>query len=308
MPIRVENGLPAREVLESENIFMMGENRAATQRVRPLNIIILNLMPVKQDYETQLLRALSNTPIQVNVTYLNVSGHESKNTPASHINKFYVTFDQVQDEFYDGMIITGAPVENLPFEEVTYWEELCWIMEWTKTHVTSTFHICWGALAGIWYHYNIEKVALPEKLSGIYVHRVLDRCEPLVRSFDDLFYAPHSRYSGVREEDVLAHSQLQLLAVSEEAGVYLVKSRDGKQVFLFGHPEYDRMSLDSEYKRDVAKGIEIAPPVRYYENDDPSCTPLLTWRCHANMLYTNWLNFYVYQVTPYSWKSRQLEG
>lgn len=302
MPIRVENGLPAREVLESENIFMMGENRAATQRVRPLNIIILNLMPVKQDYETQLLRALSNTPIQVNVTYLNVSGHESKNTPASHINKFYVTFDQVEEEFYDGMIITGAPVENLPFEEVTYWEELCRIMEWSKTHVTSTFHICWGALAGIWYHYGIEKVALPEKLSGIYVHRVLDRCEPLVRSFDDLFYAPHSRYSGVREEDVLAHDKLQLLAVSEQAGVYLVKSRDGKQVFLFGHPEYDRMSLDSEYKRDVERGISIDPPLHYYENDDPSCTPLLTWRCHANMLYTNWLNFYVYQVTPYSWK------
>ena len=302
MPIRVENGLPAREVLESENIFMMGENLAATQRVRPLNIIILNLMPVKQDYETQLLRALSNTPIQVNVTYLNVSGHESKNTPASHINKFYVTFDQVEEEFYDGMIITGAPVENLPFEEVTYWEELCRIMEWSKTHVTSTFHICWGALAGIWYHYGIEKVALPEKLSGIYVHRVLDRCEPLVRSFDDLFYAPHSRYSGVREEDVLAHDKLQLLAVSEQAGVYLVKSRDGKQVFLFGHPEYDRMSLDSEYKRDVERGISIDPPLHYYENDDPSCTPLLTWRCHANMLYTNWLNFYVYQVTPYSWK------
>ena len=302
MPIRVENGLPAREVLESENIFMMGENRAATQRVRPLNIIILNLMPVKQDYETQLLRALSNTPIQVNVTYLNVSGHESKNTPASHINKFYVTFDQVEEEFYDGMIITGAPVENLPFEEVTYWEELCRIMEWSKTHVTSTFHICWGALAGIWYHYGIEKVALPEKLSGIYVHRVLDRCEPLVRSFDDLFYAPHSRYSGVREEDVLAHDKLQLLAVSEQAGVYLVKSRDGKQVFLFGHPEYDRMSLDSEYKRDVERGISNDPPLQYYENDDPSCTPLLTWRCHANMLYTNWLNFYVYQVTPYSWK------
>lgn len=302
MPIRVENGLPAREVLESENIFMMGENRASTQRVRPLDIIILNLMPVKQDYETQLLRALSNTPLQVNVTYLNVSTHESKNTPASHINKFYVTFEQVKEEFYDGMIITGAPVENISFEDVNYWPELCQIMEWSKTHVTSTFHICWGAMAGIWYHFGVEKVNLPEKLSGVYCHRILDRCEPLIRSFDDVFYAPHSRYSGVRKEDVLHHPQLQLLAESENAGVYLVKSRDGRQVFLFGHPEYDRMSLDSEYKRDLDKGIEIAPPVNYYENDEAACTPLLTWRCHANMLYTNWLNFYVYQVTPYSWK------
>lgn len=300
MPIRVQNDLPARAVLESENIFMMGEMRASMQRVRPLNIIILNLMPVKQDYETQLLRALSNTPLQVNVTYLNVTSHHSKNTPATHINKFYTTFPQVKQDFYDGMIITGAPVEDLDFEEVEYWEELKEIMEWSKTHVTSTFHICWGAMAGLYYHFGIPKMQFGEKLSGIYLHHVLDRCEPLVRSFDDVFYAPHSRYSGVDRQEVLNHHQLQLLAESDEAGVYLVKSRDGRQVFLFGHPEYDRMSLDAEYKRDVKKGIEIAPPIHYYENDDPQMTPLLTWRCHANMLYTNWLNFYVYQVTPYS--------
>ncbi len=299
MPIRVENDLPARAVLESENIFMMGEMRASMQRVRPLNIIILNLMPVKQDYETQLLRALSNTPLQINVTYLNVTSHQSKNTPASHINQFYTTFPHVREDFYDGMIITGAPVEDLEFEQVEYWEELKEIMDWTKNHVTSTFHICWGAMAGLYYHFGIPKMQFAQKLSGIYLHHTLDRCEPLVRSFDDVFYAPHSRYSGVDRQAVLDDSRLQLLAESKEAGVYLVKSRDGRQVFLFGHPEYDRMSLDAEYNRDIKKGIEIAPPIHYYENDDPQVTPLLTWRCHANMLYTNWLNFYVYQVTPY---------
>ena len=299
MPIRVENDLPARAVLESENIFMMGANRAETQRIRPLQIIILNLMPIKQDYETQLLRALSNTPLQVEVTYLNVSTHESKNTPARHINKFYTTFDQVKEEHYDGMIITGAPVENIPFEEVEYWEELTQIMDWTKTHVTSTLYVCWGAMAGMYYHFGIEKVAMNKKLSGIYKHRILDRCDPLVRSFDDIFDAPHSRYSGVRKEDVLSHPELQLLAESKEAGVYLVKSRDGRHVFLFGHPEYDRMTLDAEYHRDLLKGIPVDIPENYYENNDPNTTPLLTWRGHANNLYTNWLNYYVYQVTPY---------
>lgn len=302
MPIRVENDLPARAVLESENIFMMGEMRASTQRVRPLNIIILNIMPVKPDYETQLLRALSNTPLQVNVTYLNVSTHQSKNTPASHINKFYTTFPYIKEEYYDGMIITGAPVEEIEYEQVEYWKELTEIMEWTKTHVTSTFHICWGAMAGMYYHYGIPKMQFDEKLSGIYLHHVLDKCDPLVRSFDDIFYAPHSRYSGVAREDVLSNPQLHLLAESNEAGVYLVKSRDGRHVFLFGHPEYDRMSLDAEYKRDIGRGIKISPPVHYYEEDNPTITPLLTWRCHANMLYTNWLNFYVYQVTPYSFR------
>lgn len=302
MPIRVDNDLPAREVLESENIFMMGEERANLQEIRPLEIVILNLMPVKPDYEIQLLRALSNTPLQVNVTYLNLSTHESKNTPASHINKFYTTFDMIRKNYYDGMIITGAPVEHMDFEKVSYWEEVTQIMDWTRTHVTSNLYICWGALAGIYYHYGIEKIALPRKLSGVYRHRVLDRCEPLVRSFDDVFDAPHSRYSGVRREDVLAHPDLQLLAESDEAGCYLVKNTTGKDIFLFGHPEYDRMSLDAEYRRDVAKGIDAHVPENYYENDDPDTTPLLTWRGHANTLYTNWLNFYVYQATPYRWE------
>lgn len=299
MPIRVENDLPARAVLESENIFMMGMNRAEMQEIRPLEILILNLMPVKPDYETQLLRALSNTPLQVNVTYLNVSTHHSKNTPASHINKFYTTFDQIRENFYDGMILTGAPVEDMEFEQVNYWGELTQIMEWTKCHVTSTLYVCWGAMAGMYYHFGIPKVPFDRKLFGIYRHRVLDRCDPLTRSFDDVFDAPHSRYSGVRREDVVGHTELQLLAESEEAGVYLVKSKDGRHVFLFGHPEYDRMSLDAEYRRDLAKGIDIQVPENYYENDDPDTTPLLTWRGHANTLYTNWLNYYVYQVTPY---------
>lgn len=299
MPIRVENDLPARAVLESENIFMMGMDRAEMQEIRPLEILILNLMPVKPDYETQLLRALSNTPLQVNVTYLNVSTHHSKNTSATHINKFYTTFDQIRENNYDGMILTGAPVEDMEFEKVNYWGELTQIMEWTKCHVTSTLYVCWGAMAGMYYHFSIQKIQFEKKLFGIYRHRVLDRCDPLTRSFDDVFDAPHSRYSGVRREDVVNHPNLQLLAESKEAGVYLAKSRDGRHVFLFGHPEYDRMSLDAEYRRDLAKGIPIQVPENYYENDDPDTTPLLTWRGHANSLYTNWLNYYVYQVTPY---------
>ncbi|CVI68168.1 Homoserine O-succinyltransferase [Clostridiales bacterium CHKCI001] len=299
MPIRVENDLPARAALESENIFMMGENRAETQRIRPLEIVILNLMPIKPDYETQLLRALSNTPLQINITYLTLSTHQSKHTSSSHINRFYTTYDQICKRNFDGMIITGAPVEHMEFEEVHYWPEIEMIMDWTKTHVTSTLYVCWGALAGIYYHFGIQKVQLEKKLSGVYTHRVLDRCEPLVRGFDDMFTAPHSRYSGVSREEVIKNPDLQLLAESKEAGVYLIKSLDERHVFLFGHPEYDRMSLDAEYRRDIAKGISIAPPEHYYENDDPEMTPILTWRAHANTLYTNWLNYYVYQVTPY---------
>ena len=300
MPIRVDNDLPAREVLESENIFMMGEERADTQQIRPLEIVILNLMPLKQDYEIQLLRALSNTPLQVNVTCMNVCSHVSKHTSASHINKFYTTFEAVRNMYFDGLIITGAPVETMEFEEVSYWEELASIMEWSKTNVTSTFHICWGALAGLYYHYGIQKTPTGKKLSGVYSHRLLDRCEPIVRSFDDVFYAPHSRYFGVKRDDVLANEHLMLLAESDEAGCYLIKDDQGN-IYLLGHPEYDRMSLDAEYKRDLAKGMDAEVPVHYYENDDPSTTPLLTWRGHANTLYTNWLNFYVYQATPYKW-------
>ena len=298
MPIRVDNDLPAREVLESENIFMMGEDRADLQQIRPLEIVILNLMPLKADYEIQLLRSLSNTPLQVNITYMNISGHESKNTAASLINKFYTGFDQIRKKRYDGMIITGAPVETMSYEEVDYWDELTQIMEWTKTHVTSTFYICWGALAALYYFYGIDKVPMAKKLSGVYTHRLFDRTEPLVRGFDDWFKAPHSRYYGVNREDILAREELMLLAESDEAGVYLVKD-DRANIFLMGHPEYDRMSLDAEYKRDLAKGIEIDVPEHYYEQDDPARTPLLTWRAHANTLYTNWLNFYVYQTTPY---------
>lgn len=301
MPIRVDNDLPAREILESENIFMMGEDRADTQEIRPLEIAILNLMPLKPDYEIQLLRALSNTPLQVNVTYLNVSSHVSRHTSASHINKFYTTFESVSRMYFDGLIITGAPVETMEFEEVAYWEELTRIMDWTRTNVTSTLHICWGALAGLYYHYGIRKVSTGKKLSGIYRHRVLDRCEPIVRSFDDVFDAPHSRYYGVEKADILSNPQLMLLAESKEAGCYLIRDSRGN-IYLLGHPEYDRMSLDAEYRRDLEKGMDAEIPVHYYENDDPTMTPLLTWRGHANTLYTNWLNFYVYQQTPYKWQ------
>ncbi|RZS92428.1 homoserine O-acetyltransferase MetA [Cuneatibacter caecimuris] len=299
MPIKVQNDLPARAVLESENIFMMDESRAATQDIRPLEIVILNLMPLKQSYETQLLRALSNTPLQVEVTYLTLETHESRHTSASHLNKFYTTFSQIRKNHYDGMIITGAPVETMAYEEVNYWGELSDIMEWTKTHVTSTFHVCWGAMAGMYYHFGIPKIEMPKKLSGVYRHRVLDKTNPLVRSFDDEFMAPHSRYSGVSREAVLSDPELLLLAESEEAGVYLASSRDGRQIFVFGHPEYDRMTLDFEYNRDKKKGLNPDIPEHYYEEDDPANTPLLTWRGHANTLYSNWLNFFVYQETPY---------
>lgn len=299
MPIKVQNDLPARAVLESENIFMMDESRAVAQDIRPLEIVILNLMPLKQSYETQLLRALSNTPLQVEVTYLNLETHESRNTSASHLNKFYTTFTQIRKNHYDGMIITGAPVETMAYEEVNYWGELSDIMEWTKTHVTSTFHVCWGAMAGMYYHFGIPKIEMPKKLSGVYRHRVLDKTNPLVRSFDDEFMVPHSRYSGVSREAVLADPGLLLLAESEEAGVYLASSRDGRQIFVFGHPEYDRMTLDFEYNRDKKKGLNPDIPEHYYEDDDPANTPLLTWRGHANTLYSNWLNFFVYQETPY---------
>ena len=299
MPIKVQNDLPARAVLESENIFMMDESRAATQDIRPLEIVILNLMPLKQSYETQLLRALSNTPLQVEVTYLTLETHESRHTSASHLNKLYTTFSQIRKNHYDGMIITGAPVETMAYEEVNYWGELSDIMEWTKTHVTSTFHVCWGAMAGMYYHFGIPKIEMPKKLSGVYRHRVLDKTNPLVRSFDDEFMAPHSRYSGVSREAVLSDPELLLLAESEEAGVYLASSRDGRQIFVFGHPEYDRMTLDFEYNRDKKKGLNPDIPEHYYEDDDPANTPLLTWRGHANTLYSNWLNFFVYQETPY---------
>ncbi len=300
MPIKIQNDLPARAILETENIFMMDENRALSQDIRPLQIVILNLMPIKEDTETQLLRALSNTPIQIDITFLHMSSHESTHTSMSHLNKFYVTFEAIRKKKFDGMIITGAPVEQMKFEEVDYWEELCTIMKWTTTHVTSTVHICWGAQAGLYYHYDIQKYEMEKKLFGVYEHRVLDRTIPLVRGFDDYFRAPHSRYTYVRREDIEACPDLMILAESDEAGVFLVQSRDGKRIFVMGHPEYDRVTLDGEYRRDQGKGLNTAVPKNYYPNDDPSKRPVLTWRMHANALYNNWINFYVYQVTPYN--------
>lgn len=299
MPIKVQNDLPARAILESENIFVMDEKRALSQDIRPLQILILNLMPIKEETETQLLRALSNTPLQVDCTLLMLSTHTSRNTSASHLNQFYVSFEEIRRQKYDGMIITGAPVENLEYEDVNYWEELKQIMEWTKVHVHSTFYICWGAQAGLYYHYGIPKYLRDKKLSGIYEHRVLHHKVPLTRSMDDYIMAPHSRYTEVRREDVEKHSNLQILADSQEAGLFLIMSRDGRQIFVQGHPEYDRMTLNSEYHRDLEKGLNPQLPCNYYENDDPFAKPVLCWRNMANTLYSNWLNYYVYQVTPY---------
>lgn len=299
MPIKIQSDLPAKAELEEENIFVMDENRAISQNIRPLEIIVLNLMPIKQDTELQLLRGLSNTPLQIDVTFLQMSSHVSKNTSASHIKKFYQTFEEIKNNNYDGMIITGAPVEKLEFEEVNYWDELITVMEWSKKHVTSTIHICWGAQAGLYYHYGIRKELLSKKLSGVYKHRVMNRKEPLVRGFDDVFMAPHSRYTQASRQQILDNPRLKVLADSDEAGIYIVLGDGGKEIFVMGHPEYDRLTLDQEYKRDIDKGIELDLPVNYYPDDDCNRKPLLSWRSHANNLYTNWLNYYVYQITPY---------
>ena len=299
MPIKIQSDLPAKAELEEENIFVMDENRAISQNIRPLEIIVLNLMPIKQDTELQLLRGLSNTPLQIDVTFLQMSSHVSKNTSASHIKKFYQTFEEIKNNNYDGMIITGAPVEKLEFEEVNYWDELITVMEWSKKHVTSTIHICWGAQAGLYYHYGIKKELLPKKLSGVYKHRVMNRKEPLVRGFDDVFMAPHSRYTQASRQQILDNPRLKVLADSDEAGIYIVLGDGGKEIFVMGHPEYDRLTLDQEYKRDIDEGIEPDLPVNYYTDDDCNRKPLLSWRSHANNLYTNWLNYYVYQITPY---------
>ena len=299
MPIKIQSDLPAKAELEEENIFVMDENRAISQNIRPLEIIVLNLMPIKQDTELQLLRGLSNTPLQIDVTFLQMSSHVSKNTSASHIKKFYQTFEEIKSNNYDGMIITGAPVEKLEFEEVNYWDELITVMEWSKKHVTSTIHICWGAQAGLYYHYGIKKELLPKKLSGVYKHRVMNRKEPLVRGFDDVFMAPHSRYTQASRQQILDNPRLKVLADSDEAGIYIVLGDGGKEIFVMGHPEYDRLTLDQEYKRDIDKGIEPELPANYYPDDDCNRKPMLSWRSHANNLYTNWLNYYVYQITPY---------
>lgn len=299
MPIRVQNDLPVKEILEQENIFVMDEYRAAHQDIRPISIGLLNLMPLKEDTELQILRLLSNSPLQVDVTFVRMTSHVSKNTSTSHIYKFYEPFEEIRNRRFDGFIITGAPVEQMPFEEVDYWDELVEIMDWTKTNVTSTLHLCWGAQAGIYHHYGINKVMLQEKLSGLYMHRVRNRKIPIVRGFDDEFVAPHSRHTEVPRDLLEADERITILADSEKAGVHMCMAQEGKQIFVMGHPEYDRMTLDTEYRRDMAKGLNPHIPENYYPDDNPDNRPLLTWRAHSNNLYTNWLNYYVYQVTPY---------
>ena len=299
MPIKVQSDLPAKEILENENIFVMDENRAMHQDIRPLKVCILNIMPLKQDTELQLLRALSNTPLQVDVTFLMVASHVSMNTSANHLNRFYTTYDEIKDLRFDGMIITGAPVEDITFEQVDYWDEICTIMDWAETHVTSTLHICWGAQAGFYHYYGIQKRALPEKLFGLYSHKVSNRRVPLLRGFDDYFLAPHSRHTETPAEDIHNCPEITVLAESEEAGVFLAYAENGKKIFINGHPEYDRYTLDAEYKRDLGKGLPIHMPRNYYPDDDPTQKPKLQWRSHSNNLYTNWLNYYVYQITPY---------
>ncbi len=299
MPIRIPNELPATKTLTEEHIFVMTETRARTQDIRPLQILLLNLMPTKIDTETQLSRLLGNTPLQVELTLLHTKTHESKNTAKEHLLAFYKVFDDIKDRNFDGMVITGAPVEHLAFEDVEYWQELCEIMEWSKTHVFSTFHICWGAQAGLYYHYGIQKKQLSEKKFGIFEHTVREKKSMLFRGFDDTFLAPHSRHTTVLEEDILAEPALKILAVSEKAGVYAVKSRNNRQIFITGHSEYDQNTLAKEYFRDVNLGKEIAVPENYFPNDDPANPPRVTWRAHANLLYSNWLNYFVYQTTPY---------
>lgn len=299
MPIRTQSDLPAKEILENENIFVMDEFRAINQEIRPLQIVILNLMPIKQDTELQLLRALSNTPLQIDITFLNMKSHISQNTSANHLNRFYESFDDIRWKKYDGLIITGAPVEHMEYEEVDYWQELCEVMEWSKTNVTSTFHICWGAQAGLYYHYGLQKHILPQKVFGVFEHKVMNRKIPIVRGFDDYFMAPHSRHTEVRSEDIHACKDLTVLAESDEVGVYLVMAGEGKQFFVMGHSEYDRLTLQEEYFRDLKKGMNIQVPKNYFPDDDPTRKPHLQWRSHSNNLYSNWLNYYVYQITPY---------
>ena len=299
MPIRIPDSLPARATLESENIFVMTEYRALHQDIRPLRLLILNLMPTKIVTETQLLRKLSNTPLQIQVDLLQTASYIGHYTDSSHLDSFYTTFDQIKNNSYDGMIITGAPVENLDFSQVDYWDELCKIMEWSKHHVHSTLHICWGAQAALYYHYKIPKYSLSKKVFGVFEHDVLKPSSPLFRGFDDVFLAPHSRYTEVREEDISKVSDLELLATSPEAGVFALKTQDSRKFFLLGHPEYDPETLALEYRRDMEKGIPIEVPKNYFTNNDPNTLPIVRWRSAGQLLYTNWLNYYVYQTTPY---------
>ncbi len=299
MPLKVQRDLPAKEILEHETIFVMDEDRAMHQDIRPLQILILNLMPLKEDTELQILRCLANSPIQVDVSFMVVSSHTSKNTSKSHLNKFYTDFSEVRDLYFDGMIVTGAPVELMPFEEVDYWPEMVEIMDWSEKHVTSTMYQCWGAQAALYHFYGIDKRERPKKLFGLFKQPVMKRKTPLVRGFDDVFLAPHSRYTEVNEEQLHACEEVTVLSESEEAGLFLAMADEGRKIFVQGHPEYDRMTLDQEYKRDTARGLGTALPENYYPNDDPEETPLLLWRALSFNLYNNWLNYYVYQVPPY---------
>lgn len=299
MPIRIDNDLPVKKILEEENIFVMDENRAMNQDIRPLEILILNLMPLKEDTELNLFRSLSNTPLQVNITLIRTSSYESTHVSKGHLEKFYTTFDEIKHRRFDGFIITGAPVEQLEFEEVEYWQELTELMDWSETNVTSTLHICWGAQAGLYYRYGIPKHFLSEKISGVYKYHTFHKKTPLVRGFDDSFLVPQSRYTEVRREDIEKDDRLEIVADSDETGPYLIIGDGGKNIFVTGHPEYDVMTLDQEYKRDISRGLNPNIPVNYYPDDNPENKPMKTWRCHANTLYANYLNYYVYQVTPY---------
>ena len=302
MPIKIPNDLPAVKTLTDENIFVMTETRAITQDIRPLKILVLNLMPKKIETETQLSRLLGNSPLQVELVLMHAKSHVSKNVSAEHLFAFYKTFDDVKNDTFDGMIITGAPVEKMEFEEVEYWEELCEIMEWSKTHVHSTFHICWGAQAGLYYHYGIKKYPLDKKLFGVFPHTVAHKSSMLFRGSDDVFMVPHSRHTTIKLEDVLAVPELKLLSVSEKAGVYAIATDQGKQIFITGHSEYDADTLNKEYLRDLGEGKEIEIPENYFPDNNPKNAPLVTWRSHANLLYSNWLNYFVYQTTPYDIK------
>lgn len=304
MPIRIDNDLPVKKILEQENIFVMDENRAMSQDIRPLDIVILNLMPLKEDAELQLLRSLSNTPLQVNISFIRTVSHRAKNASQSHLERFYTDFDSIKDRKWDGLIITGAPVETMEFEEVEYWDELTKIMDWSKDNVTSTLHICWGAQAGLYYRYGVAKIRLEKKLSGVYKHYTFHKRTPLVRGFDDSFLVPQSRYTGVDKEAIVNNPLLEIVAESKITGPYLIIAEEGKNIFVTGHPEYDTITLDQEYKRDLAKGINPDIPVNYYPDDNPENKPIKSWRCHANTLYTNWLNYYVYQQTPYDWTKK----
>ena len=299
MPIKIQSDLPAKAELEEENIFVMDENRAISQNIRPLEIIVLNLMPIKQDTELQLLRGLSNTPLQIDVTFLQMSSHVSKNTSASHIKKFYQTFEEIKNNNYDGMIITGAPVEKLEFEEVNYWDELITVMEWSKKHVTSTIHICWGAQAGLYYHYGVNKYPLKKKMFGVFEHKSLDVTHPLMRGLDDVYYVPHSRHTETRLQDIALVKQLQVISYSEISGVHIISDMDCRQFFVTGHSEYDRDTLAKEYFRDKEKGLDIDVPFNYFPNDDDRAVPIMSWKSTANIIFSNWLNYFVYQKTPY---------